>query len=141
MGKRAWIGGKLRRDVKGFTLIELLITLALLMILGAVAVSIYTPMVNKTVCSKVEMSVSEAMLASVKQLTETGLAPADDIDGQWDACADGLIACPSEVSSIIVTGMGTTGSPITVNGTATGNKCPKGQRYVLRQDLPTGQWK
>jgi len=119
---------------KGFTLVELLVTIAIIAILATVGLTMYQSYINKTICSDVEITVNEAMLEAVKQLNETGTAPSGE------ASALG-INYPSTVSSVVISGSGTTASPITVNGTAVSNKCPKGTKYVLTENNSRGTWK
>ena len=118
---------------KAFTLVELLIILAIIAILGAVAVKIYRPFVNRTICSQVEVTVHEAMLQAVKQLNETGTFTT----GDTNASSLG-ISYPDNVASVIINW---DGSQFTVNGTAVNDKCPKGTRYVLQEDETKGTWR
>lgn len=119
----------------GFSLLELMVALAIMAILAGLAISIYRPFMNKTVCSKVEVVVHQTMLKAVKELTETGTVPSGNA-----TTALGIVL-PDDVASVVVSGSGTAASPITVNGTAVGNKCPKGTIYVLKESDTKGTWK
>ena len=117
----------------GFTIIELMIIVAIIAVLAAMAIGMYRPFINRTVCSQVEVTVHEAMVQAVKQLNETGSFTV----GGTQASTLG-INYPDKVASVTIYW---NGSNFTVNGTAVGNKCPKGTRYVLQEGETTGTWK
>ena len=122
------------QEETGFTLVEIMVVVAILAIMAAVAVGIYQPYVNRTKCSDVETAVHETMMRATQYVAENNSAP------PGTAAALG-VTLPSSVSSVVVGGSGTTANPITVNGTATGNKCTLGTKYVLTEDDTKGTWK
>lgn len=118
---------------KGFTLIEIMVTMAILSILAAVSMVYLTKSVNKTKCAEVETSAQETLLAAVRFAAENNAQP----PGNATALS---ISLPGSVAGVQVTYTAGATSPISVTGTAVGNKCPKGNSFVLGENQAHGVW-
>jgi len=125
--------GIVLKSRQGFTLVEIMITMAILAILAVVSMVYLTTYVNKTKCSEVETAVHETMLAAVRYAAEHNAQP------PGNATALG-ISLPASVAGVTVSYNATATSPITVSGTAVGNKCPDGTTFTLGENEASGSW-
>lgn len=121
------------KNRQGFTLVEIMVTMAILAILAVVSMVYLTQYVNKTKCGEVETSAHETLLAAVRFAAENSAQP------PGNATALG-ISLPASVAAVTVGYNATATSPISVLGTAVGNKCPDGTNFTLGENQANGQW-
>ena len=119
----------------GFTLVELMITIAILAILGAISVSIYTPFVRKAKCSDVESVAHEVVLKAVQYYSDSGSSPSGL---NCNSTAIG-VDLPSSVSTCVISGNGNSTAPVTVTITPA-QTCPDGSAYVINENQSQGSW-
>ncbi len=124
---------KKRLQCQGFTLIEVMITMVILAILGAISMVYLTQHMNQTKCAEVETSAQETLLAAVRFAAENNAQP----PGNSTALS---ISLPPAVQGVQVNYNAAATSPISVTGTAVGNRCPKGNNFVLGENQAHGVW-
>lgn len=130
----------MERSVKGFTLVELMMVVALIAVLGAIALGMYAPIREKTSCEQVVTSVYSVMELLIEDVSEDGVGPAaasyagaHTINGQSHQFMQGV--------QISFSGAGTAASPWIVNGQRSDMTCPENDGvYTLRQTDQEGAW-
>lgn len=118
---------------KGFTIIELMIVVALMGIMAAVAINYLLPHARRANCAEVETVVHQTMLNAVQYVAENNAAPPNN-------ATELGVTVPSTVSSIVISGNGSSTNPVTVNGTPAGI-CPLGNYFVINENQTRGEWK
>ena len=117
----------------GFTLVELMVVVALIAILGVISIKYLDSSRRRSICADIETAAHETLLEAVKYASQFNQQP--------PANATSLgVNMPASVANIKVSGTGAVGNPITVNGTAVGDKCPLGQSYILVEGAVKGSW-
>ncbi len=128
------------KNCNAFTLVELMIAIAILGILAAIAMNIYTPYVNSAKCSPVEVSVHDTMLALVRALADSGSAPSSAGFANSHTIGGETLTYPADIQ-VSYSGNGTQANPFIVNGKRSNPVCNKGDGvYSLTQTQTTGIW-
>ena len=125
-----------RYTTEGFTLVELMIVIAIIGILGAIALAVFTPQVDKAKCADVETAVHETMLEAVRWTAENNADPSS----QTYQGLTGKSSLPGNVNNINISYNATTNS-ITVTGTpAAGLTCSTANTFILKESDAKGSW-
>lgn len=128
---------------KGFTLVELMIVVAIIGVLAAVSLSIYTPYRQRAQCGEVIAEVHNFMGMIVEAVAENDQTPANN-DGAFRLAyvVNGVNVGFAANAQISFTGAGTAANPFVVNGQRSDFVCPNSADgiYTLNENNTQGVW-
>ncbi len=125
----------------GFSLIEIMIVLAIMGLLAAVSLTMYKGHINKAKCTEAEVAAHDTMLALMRELADSGTAPASQNYANSHTLPSGeTLTYPTNVQ-VSFSGGGTQANPFVVNAKRSNPACNKGDgEYTLTQGQTTGTW-
>lgn len=118
-----------------------MMVVALIAVLGAIAMSIYVPYTRRARCTDAEVAAYDTMVALQQTLAETGVAPAPDLNYLNSRNIGGQQLNYPQNVTVSYSGAGVTGNLFVVNANRTNPICPRGDgTYTLTQGQTEGVW-